>query len=45
MKPFTVGAPYYSNISVANVRTSYSPLVLLMVVYLSDPEARCPKMF
>jgi hypothetical protein len=44
MKPFTVEAPYYLNISVANVRTSYSPLALLMFVSLSDPEARCPKM-
>jgi hypothetical protein len=44
MKPFTEVAPYYLNISVANVRTSYSPLALLMAVFHSDPEERCPKM-
>jgi hypothetical protein len=44
MKPFIVGAPYYLNISVANVRTSYSPLALLMAFSHSDPEVRCPKM-
>jgi hypothetical protein len=44
MKPFTAGAPYYLNISVANVRTSYSPLALLMDVSLSDPDVGYPKM-
>jgi hypothetical protein len=43
MKPFIAGAPYYLNISVAYVRTSYSPLALLLAVSHSDPEARFPK--